>query len=194
MAKNSLSTGLAIVKGDRPTKERDTWCTCTMVVYVHNQPFKVWYPIFTCVMGPALTSSSNIWKWQLKLDQVFTNCHKRLNEIIPNCAASIAFWCLLHLPSRHYDKTESWNNESCTMIKLERDSWKSIAQSSGNCLFVNKPLSMHFMYHVSIIVISQCSAQLLIIHSRLVFSPSPLLCHLLWVVQFKFTILSHPHD
>lgn len=60
--------------------------------------------------------------------------------------------------------------------------------------FVDKPLSVHLMYHVSIIVIAQSSAQLLVIHGGLVFPPTPLLCHLLRVVQFKLAILSNPHD
>lgn len=50
------------------------------------------------------------------------------------------------------------------------------------------------MNHVSVIVIPQCSAELLVVHGWFVFSSTPLSGYLLRVVQFELAILSHPHD
>ena len=53
---------------------------------------------------------------------------------------------------------------------------------------------MDFVYHVAIIVIPESTAQLLVVHRGFVFSPAPLLRHLLRVIQFELTIVSNPHD
>lgn len=53
---------------------------------------------------------------------------------------------------------------------------------------------MDFVNHVSIIVISQCSAQFFVVHGWFVLPSAPLLGHLLRIVQFELAILADPHD
>ena len=59
---------------------------------------------------------------------------------------------------------------------------------------VGVPLAVDLGHDVLIVVVAERTAELVVIHVRLVFPLSPLACHLVWVDQFELAVCALPSD
>lgn len=50
------------------------------------------------------------------------------------------------------------------------------------------------MYNIFVIIITKTTAQLLVIHFRLVLADAPATCHLVWIRQLKLPPITGPRD
>lgn len=50
------------------------------------------------------------------------------------------------------------------------------------------------MYNILVVIITKTTAQLLVIHFRLVLADAPATCYLVWVSQLKLPSIAGPRD
>lgn len=59
---------------------------------------------------------------------------------------------------------------------------------------INHYIKTYLCNHISVIIITECPAQFLIVHGWFVFTFTPQLCNHFWIVQFELPFTSKPMD